>query len=70
MTCDGLPNPGSLSEMNSFVFLWSMEDKEVNMSNFTKKYDIIVYVHKSLCNCVDFLNAIIRWPVKTRIAND
>lgn len=53
MTCDGLPDPGSLSEMNTFVFLWSMGDKEVNMSNFTKKYDIIIYVRKSLYNYAD-----------------
>ncbi|EFN79247.1 Axonemal 84 kDa protein [Harpegnathos saltator] len=54
MTCDGLPNPGSLSDMNTFLFLWSMEDKEVNMSNFTKKYDTIIYLITKLDEIVRF----------------
>ncbi|XP_048264886.1 dynein axonemal intermediate chain 7 homolog isoform X2 [Bombus terrestris] len=29
MTCDGLPDPGSLSDMNTFLFLWPLTDKEL-----------------------------------------
>ncbi|XP_014489011.1 PREDICTED: protein CASC1-like isoform X2 [Dinoponera quadriceps] len=54
MTCDGLPDPGSLSEMNTFVFLWSMEDKEVNMSNFTRKYYTVIYLITKLDEIVRF----------------
>lgn len=46
MTCDGLPEPGSLSEMNTFMFLWSMEDEKVNMTKFIMKYNVIIYVSK------------------------
>lgn len=50
MTCDGLPDPGSLSEMNTYIFLWSMEDEKVDMNNFIVRYNIIIYVRQSSYN--------------------
>lgn len=47
MICDGLPDPGSLSKMNTFLFAWSMEDEEIDISNITTKYDIVSTVRKS-----------------------
>lgn len=44
MTCDGLPDPGKPSEMNTFIFLWSMKSEEVNMSNIVMKHDTVIFV--------------------------
>lgn len=45
MTCDGLPDPGNLSEMNTFIFLWFEENKDVNVTDIAKS-DVIIYVCK------------------------
>ncbi|KAM0732613.1 Dynein axonemal intermediate chain 7-like protein [Formica fusca] len=54
ITCDGLPDPGSLSEMNTYIFLWSMEDEKVNMSSFVVKYNIIIYLLVRLDEIIRF----------------
>ncbi|KAL6443267.1 hypothetical protein ACFW04_002876 [Cataglyphis niger] len=54
ITCDGLPDPGSLPEMNTYIFLWSMEDEKVNMSNFIAKYNIIIYLLERLDDIIQF----------------
>ncbi|KZC12929.1 Cancer susceptibility candidate protein 1 like protein, partial [Dufourea novaeangliae] len=41
MTCDGLPDPGSLSDMNTFLFVWSIENEDAGMDTIVKKCDII-----------------------------
>ncbi|XP_011255045.2 axonemal 84 kDa protein [Camponotus floridanus] len=54
MTCDGLPDPGSLSEMNTYIFLWSMEDEKVNMNNFIVRYNIIISLLTRLDEIIRF----------------
>ncbi|XP_072751665.1 LOW QUALITY PROTEIN: dynein axonemal intermediate chain 7 [Anoplolepis gracilipes] len=54
LTCDGLPDPGRLSEMNTYIFLWSMEDEKVNMSNFIVRYNIIIYLLTKLDEIIRF----------------
>ncbi|XP_067206119.1 dynein axonemal intermediate chain 7 homolog isoform X2 [Linepithema humile] len=54
MTCDGLPNPGKPSEMNTFIFLWSMKGEEVNMSNIVMKHDIVIFLLTKLDEIIRF----------------
>lgn len=44
MTCDGLPNPGLLSDMNTFLFLWSLEDELATMDTIEEKCRVIIHV--------------------------
>lgn len=44
MTCDGLPDPGSLSDMNTFLFLWSLKDQETSMATMEEKCRVITQV--------------------------
>lgn len=46
MTCDGLPDPGSLSDMNTFLFLWPLTDKEASMNTIEDKCRVITHVSK------------------------
>lgn len=45
MTCDGLPNPGLLSDMNTFLFLWSLEDELATMDTIEEKCRVIIHVN-------------------------
>ncbi|KAG5327383.1 AXP83 protein, partial [Pseudoatta argentina] len=54
MTCDGLPDPGNLSDMNTFLFVWSMEDEKVNMNKFITKLNIIIYLLTKLNEIIEF----------------
>ncbi|KAG5330625.1 AXP83 protein, partial [Acromyrmex charruanus] len=54
MTCDGLPDPGNLSDMNTFLFVWSMEDEKVNMNKFITKFNIIIYLLTKLNEIIEF----------------
>lgn len=44
MTCDGLPDPGSLPETNAFVYLWSLEEEEATMDTVEERCQIITRV--------------------------
>ncbi|XP_012288411.1 axonemal 84 kDa protein [Orussus abietinus] len=57
MTCDGLPNPKTLSDLNTYLFLWSLEDEEPDMKDVTKKCKEVVYLLEKLQNVIDFLAA-------------
>ncbi|XP_011865165.1 PREDICTED: axonemal 84 kDa protein-like [Vollenhovia emeryi] len=54
LTCDGLPDPGSLSEMTTVIFLWSMEDEKINMNKFITKYNVIIYLLTKLNEIIQF----------------
>ncbi|CAG5080947.1 Similar to CFAP94: Dynein intermediate chain CFAP94 [Cotesia congregata] len=54
MTCDGLPNPGILSELNTFLFLWDLQDEEASMINITDKCQVVIYLLLKLDNIIDF----------------
>ncbi|XP_044586899.1 dynein axonemal intermediate chain 7-like isoform X2 [Cotesia glomerata] len=53
MTCDGLPNPGILSELNTFLFLWDLQDEEALMINITDKCQVVIYLLLKLDNIID-----------------
>nr|KAF7425112.1 hypothetical protein H0235_007550 [Vespula pensylvanica] len=42
LTCDNLPHVGKMSEMNTFIFLWSLEDEDLNMELLLLQLDEII----------------------------
>ncbi|CAD1470876.1 unnamed protein product [Heterotrigona itama] len=48
MTCDGLPDPGSLPDMNTFLFLWSLKGEEATMSTIEEKCRVITHIAAKL----------------------
>lgn len=46
MTCDGLPDPGSLPDMNTFLFLWTIEYEEASVVAMGEKCRMITSVRK------------------------
>ncbi|XP_015116038.1 axonemal 84 kDa protein [Diachasma alloeum] len=54
MTCDGLPDPGVLSQLNTFLFLWDQEYDEASMLNVTTKCQVVTYLLAKLDNIIDF----------------
>ncbi|XP_014297583.1 uncharacterized protein LOC103573796 isoform X3 [Microplitis demolitor] len=53
MTCDGLPNPGILSELNTFLFIWDLEDEEASMLNISQKCQVVIYLLLKLDNIIE-----------------
>ncbi|XP_006623978.1 axonemal 84 kDa protein-like isoform X2 [Apis dorsata] len=54
MTCDGLPNPGLLSDMNTFLFLWSLEDELATMDTIEEKCRVIIHLLNKLDKIIRF----------------
>ncbi|XP_068974362.1 dynein axonemal intermediate chain 7 homolog isoform X1 [Bombus flavifrons] len=54
MTCDGLPDPGSLSDMNTFLFLWPLTDKEPNMNTIEDKCRVITHLLSKIDRIIRF----------------
>ncbi|KAK2583902.1 hypothetical protein KPH14_001173 [Odynerus spinipes] len=54
LTCDGLPDAANLADMNTFMFLWSLEDKEANMENVVRKCDVVQLLLSKLHNIISF----------------
>ncbi|XP_076245372.1 dynein axonemal intermediate chain 7-like [Calliopsis andreniformis] len=44
VTCDGLPDPGSLADMNTFIFVWRMENEQASMDTVAEKCQMITNV--------------------------
>ncbi|KAF7401191.1 hypothetical protein HZH68_007011 [Vespula germanica] len=42
LTCNNLPHVGEISEMNTFIFLWSLEDEDLNMELLLLQLDEII----------------------------
>ncbi|XP_076750926.1 dynein axonemal intermediate chain 7 [Xylocopa sonorina] len=54
MTCDGLPDPGSLSDMNTFLFLWSTKDEEASTDTMEEKCRVVTHLSSKLDKIVRF----------------
>ncbi|XP_024936813.1 protein CASC1 isoform X2 [Cephus cinctus] len=54
MSCDGLPDPGVLSDMNTYMFLWSLEDEDVDMDLLAEKYEVVNDLLMKLDNVINF----------------
>ncbi|XP_050584489.1 dynein axonemal intermediate chain 7 homolog isoform X1 [Bombus affinis] len=54
MTCDGLPDPGSLSDMNTFLFLWPLTDKEASMNTIEDKCRVITHLLSKIDRIIRF----------------
>nr|XP_034173014.1 LOW QUALITY PROTEIN: axonemal 84 kDa protein-like [Osmia lignaria] len=58
MTCDGLPDPGSLSETNAFVYLWSLEEEEATMDTVEERCRVITRLLSKLEEIAGFSSAV------------
>ncbi|KAK1136443.1 hypothetical protein K0M31_000995 [Melipona bicolor] len=54
MTCEGLPDPGSLPDMNTFLFLWSLKDEEATMSTIEEKCRVITHLLSKIDRIIRF----------------
>ncbi|XP_043500207.1 dynein axonemal intermediate chain 7 homolog isoform X4 [Polistes fuscatus] len=55
LTCDDLPDAAKLSDMNTFMFLWSLEeDKDINMEKVIRKCKIVQYLLSKLHEIINF----------------
>ncbi|KAL2712561.1 axonemal 84 kDa protein-like isoform X1 [Vespula squamosa] len=54
LTCENLPHAGVVSEMNTYIFLWSLEDENLNMELVVKKNEVVQYLLLQLDEIIKF----------------
>ncbi|XP_033224120.1 protein CASC1-like isoform X2 [Belonocnema kinseyi] len=54
MKCDGLPDTGVLFELNTFLYLWSMENEQASMETVPKYCEIVIYLLPKLEEKIKF----------------
>ncbi|XP_046821692.1 dynein axonemal intermediate chain 7 homolog [Vespa crabro] len=79
LTCENLPDVAELSDMNTFIFLWSLEDENVNMELVVEKNEVVQYLllqlHKiinfSLTRSIDYIEEckMVRQSFRTKLQN-
>ncbi|XP_048504698.1 dynein axonemal intermediate chain 7 homolog isoform X2 [Athalia rosae] len=52
MRCDGLPDPGIVSDLNTYLFLWTLDDHTANIETAAKKSEEIIYLLNKLENII------------------
>lgn len=58
MSCNGLPDPGSLAEMNTFILVWKMENEEASMDTVAEKCQMIINLLVKLQEIMHFSTTI------------
>lgn len=46
MKCDGLPNPKSFSQMNTYLYLWKKDSSRVDIEKVLEKTNEVLKVSK------------------------
>ncbi|XP_058802482.1 dynein axonemal intermediate chain 7-like [Phymastichus coffea] len=54
MSCDGLPDPAALPELNAFLFLWSLEDDHASMKTLPRQCEVVIYLIRKLDKIIQF----------------
>ena len=64
MACDGLPDPGVLFELSTFLYLWCLENEQVTIDKISLHCEIITYVSVFI---QIFINCILAYPSYIKI---
>ncbi|KAK7867388.1 hypothetical protein R5R35_008932 [Gryllus longicercus] len=54
LKCDGLPDPASLSEMNTYLYLWQLNDNHDDFQEVIRKTDEVLKLLSVLEELIDF----------------
>ncbi|XP_043285673.1 dynein axonemal intermediate chain 7 homolog [Venturia canescens] len=54
LTCDGLPDPRDLRDLNTYMFLWNLEDDKANMTTVARKCEVVTYLLARLDDIINF----------------
>ncbi|XP_015512196.1 dynein axonemal intermediate chain 7-like isoform X1 [Neodiprion lecontei] len=54
MRCDGLPDPGIVSDLNTYLFLWSLDDYTANVETVAKKSEEVIYLLNKLESIIHY----------------
>ncbi|KAJ8688006.1 hypothetical protein QAD02_023801 [Eretmocerus hayati] len=52
-SCDGLPDPAALPELNTFLYLWSLDDAEADMKTLPRQCEIVTYLIDKLDDIIE-----------------